>query len=389
MTLYEEYENGLEPIEYCQRAYKNLVRAVLIYADEEKLFDERDIKFTLDCILENGLLDYVGEKGDARDLLESTFKTKGDYIDPYFTCMMRDYVYDSIPEFLSVHSVKPVKKLNRDKSRTIESLSILNSDLEFLDCASVSGIVRPNNEDYACAIISPLNPNYKLLVMCDGMGGHNNGEIASEIVTKEIVSWFNNYSFSDDFGNLKKEIIDVLKKSKKLIRNVTCLSGTTITFAIIGENQTFIGNVGDSRTYVIKGGNLSQITKDDSTVWKEFYACNPPYYKKDDLRFLKGNNVLTDAIDDFPFDFHLQSYIIPNSYYDGILLFSDGVTDILSDETISRIYRDSDKKELLDNLLYEACYGDFDIPPTCYDEVMIPPMPGKDNASAALYLKLK
>ncbi len=388
MTLYEEYKDGLNIVDYCERAYKNLVTAVMLTADEEDLYDERDIKFAFESLITTGCLEFVTDKNCARKLLRDTFRTKEDYIDPYFTDMMKDYIYLNISEFLRIYSVRS-RSLNREESRTIKSMDVINSDLEFLDCATITGSVRPNNEDFVCATTSPLKPNYKLLVVCDGMGGQNRGEIASEIVSSEIVKWFNNYNFSSGFDNVKEEITNVLKQSKKLIKQETFLSGTTVTFAIIGENNTFIGNVGDSRTYTIKNGILEQITKDDSEVWEKFYNCEPQQLSKDDLRFLRNNNVLIDVIDDMPYDFELQSYIIPNSDYDGIILFSDGVTDILSDETISRIYRNSDKKELLDKLLYEACYGDFDIPRDDCDEVMYPPRPGKDNASIALYLKLK
>lgn len=388
MTLYEEYKNGLNIVDYCERAYKNLKIAIMLTADEEDLYDERDIKFTFESLIITGDLGFVSEKNGARKLLRDTFRTKEDYIDPYFTNMMKDYIYLNISEFLRIYSVRS-KSLNREESRTIKSMDVINSDLEFLDCATVTGPVRPNNEDFVCATTSPLNPDYKLLVVCDGSGGHNNGEIASELVSSEIVKWFNNYDFSSDFDNVKEEITNVLKESKELIRQETFLSGTTVTFAIVGENNTFIGNVGDSRTYTIKDGVLKQITKDDSDVWDEFYGCEPQKLTKDDLRFLINNFIIYDGIDDMPYAFNLQSYIIPNDDYDGVISFSDGVTDILSDETIMRIFKNSEKSKLLDRLLYEACYGDFDIPRDDCDEVMCPPRPGKDNASIALYLKLK
>ena len=186
---------------------------------------------------------------------------------------------------------------------------------------------------------------------------------------------------------MEKQISKVISTAKNILKNSYFMTGTTLTFAIVGENETFIGNVGDSRTYIIKDGVLKQITKDDSEVWEEFYESD--YFEKDDFRFLRNNNILTEAIDDYLRPVNLQTYTILNSLYDGILLVSDGVTDILSDKTITRILNETVDTDILDKLLYESCYGEPDFPTVDCDEILCPTLPGKDNASGVVYIKCK
>lgn len=391
MTLYEEYENGLNPVVYTQRAYKNLARAVLLTAEAENSYDERDIKTTWDAILDNGDVVFITEKNGAREIVRDSFKMFGDFIDSRLLAMIRDYKDESIADFLSMYFEK--KELGREADREFKSHFVSSNDLGFMDCASTTGIRRKNNEDFTGFVVSPLNENIKLLIVCDGMGGFNNGVEASKIVALEVINWFNSYDFSLGFDNLEDEIKKVIEVARLTIKKHYCMSGTTLTFAIVGERETFICNAGDSRAYIIKDGDLTQITRDDSEVWEKFYENQNPddlyTYKKDDLRFLPGNNVITNAVDDYVVPPVLNTFYISNSLYDSILLTTDGVTDILSDETIIRIFNETEDKDILDKLLYESCYGNPDFPPTNYDEFLYPTLPGKDNASGAVYIKKK
>lgn len=391
MTLYAEYENGLNPVVYTQRAYKNLVRAILLTADAEDLYDERDIEIIWEAILDNGDIVFITEKNGARDLVRNSFKMYGDFIDSRLLAMIRDYKEESIFDFLSMHLFK--KEITREDDRVLQSHFVSSKDSGFMDCASTTGIRRKNNEDFTGCLVSSLNENIKLLIVCDGMGGFNNGAEASKIVAEEIINWFNSYDFSLGFDNIETEIQKIIESARTIIKKHYFMSGTTLTFALVGERETFICNVGDSRAYIIKDGSLMQVTRDDSEVWEKFYDRENPNdlysYKKDDLRFLPGNNVLTSAVDDYVVPPVLNTFYISNNLYDSILLTTDGVTDILSDETIIRIFNETEDKDILDKLLYESCYGDPDFPPTNYDEFLHSILPGKDNASGAVYIKKK
>ncbi len=386
MTLYEEYINDFNLVVYCEKAYQILKKAVYVTAQVESMYDEKDIEVLWDFIIHNGNIECITEENDVRNIVKSSFKMFGDFIDPRLLAMIRDYENMGIADFIDTYLKE--KEVKREEVRAIKKLISLN-DLEFLDCASTTGLRRKNNEDFVCSIQSPINDKFKLLMVCDGMGGFNNGEMASKIVAEQIVNWFNSYDFSLGFDEIEMKIKGVIDNARKIIRESYFMSGTTLTFTVIGENETFIGNVGDSRTYIIKDGSLLQITKDDSEVWRMLYENAEVPLEKDDLRFLSNNNILTEAIDDYMASINLQTYYILNSSYDGILLVSDGITDILSDKSITKIINETTDIDVLDRLLSESCYSDPDFPTVYFDEILYPTLPGRDNASAAVYLKRK
>lgn len=280
--------------------------------------------------------------------------------------------------------------LDRDGSRLIKSLNVSNFDIEYLNCETTTGLLCKNNEDFAATIVSPINENYKLLVVCDGLGGENYGEEASMLVGLNLVEWFKSFDFNNlDFGIVKKLVIKELKEINQKLCKSYKGAATTLTAALVGENETLIINVGDSRTYYFTDGELFQVTKDDSLVWKLFYRNGKGKYKKDELRFLKLNGVITKYIGDIHY-FKINTYMVNNNSYDGLLLLSDGVTDIVSDKRIQEILNEKEYLIFLKELLKEACYCDSEFFEDGTKEGFLKSstIPGRDNATAAMYLKL-
>lgn len=384
MTLYEEYKNGLNLIVYCQKAYKNIEKAIRLAILEYGYYDKRDEKILWDYFIRIGNIELLDRNEDAINLIKTSFNMHGNYIDARQLAMIRDYDSMSINDFLNTYNQKVKKVIDRDKSRAIKIIK--GPKDKFLDCATAKGTIKKDNQDFTCAITSPINENCKLLIVCDGVGGSHQGDKASEIVTQEFINWFNSYNFND-LSQIENEINNIIEKARNTIKQKYNMSATTLTFAIVTEQETIIGNLGDSRTYTIYNKKLKQITKDDSEVWEE-YIEHPKYYQyeKDTLRFLPNNNILTDAIDYYPSQ-NLQIYHIQNNEYDGILLTSDGITDIISDDTIEKIIDENKKEEIIDKLLYESCFGKPSYPKEDEDEILYPTLPGKDNASAAIYIK--
>lgn len=281
-------------------------------------------------------------------------------------------------------------KANRKDSRLIKSMLTTSRDAEYLDCVTTTGLERTLNEDFAATVVSSTNENVKLLVLCDGMGGYECGEEASKFVVTNLVDWFNGFDFSNGLPeNIGKIVSSKIKKINRNLKREFRESATTLTMALIGEEETYVFNVGDSRTYAIKDNDLSQITKDDSEVWKYLYKNGKGNYTKDELRFITFNFSVTKCLGE-GFAFKISTEVIKNSAYDGLLLLSDGVTDILSDKTMKKLLNETRPDEFLETLLYEACYSDSEYfddnrrKKLHYKETV----PGYDNATAAMYLKL-
>lgn len=258
---------------------------------------------------------------------------------------------------------------------------------------SDKGLIRNKNEDRVEVLYHPADPDIKLLAVADGMGGRRYGEIASSFVIDKLCYWF--CSLSSDILNQTVTVVDLLrieidKWNEELIFNYgeNCL-GTTLTLALVNKTKTIILNIGDSRCYIYKDKNLLQVTDDDSNVWL--------YYKKgqvekDDLRYFSTSNIINACIGLNRELCKVKSIILDNNNYELLLLVTDGITDLLTDEKIKFLINNNRKDQILDNIVKEAVYVDQDlcIPSRLkrrYFESFYVPSHGKDNASAAIFIK--
>lgn len=277
---------------------------------------------------------------------------------------------------------------NRKRKNPKKTIENVNND-GVLDSLSNAGLVRNNNEDRVVTVVHPQNNNLKLLAVADGVGGHENGEVASNFAITTLQKWFTN--LNADLINNSKYIQKSMGQIIKFINNYLFIvkswrngCGTTLTCAIINNYDTIIANIGDSRAYIVKDNGIKQITRDDSLVW---YYYESGDISKEEIRFHKQSSLITKYVGP---DFNIEPEIIKirNNSYDGLLLFTDGVTDCISDSKIEKIVTKSSKKKLVQNIIKEAVYGK---PPKRIpkgDEFCVP-INGKDNASVAIYFKEK
>ena len=127
--------------------------------------------------------------------------------------------------------------------------------MEILETKSDIGLIREENEDTAISISHPKNKKIKLLLVADGMGGRDHGEIASNFVANSIKKWFQQKSpavlkDTELTEKLLKRYIKTLNTSliKKYGEDNL---GTTLTVAIVNLKETLILNVGDSITSLL------------------------------------------------------------------------------------------------------------------------------------------
>lgn len=247
------------------------------------------------------------------------------------------------------------------------------------------GLVRDRNEDSSITISHPRNDNIKMLAVADGLGGHSKGDFASRFVILSLAKWFLN----EDINTFKTSAIVSVKLYDYIIEINNYLydkeydkskCATTLTVAIILEKYTIIANIGDSRAYALIDNQLKQLTKDDSYVWT-FYENGK--YTKDELRFHQYNNIVTKCIG-HSMNIKPSVIRIANDSYNGLLLLTDGVSDCLSDDKINYIIHN--KKDILKALINEAVYHKQNNHiPNGIEFIDI--KNGKDNATAALYMK--
>lgn len=243
-----------------------------------------------------------------------------------------------------------------------------------------------------------MHPNdikIKLLAVADGIGGKQGGEIASNYVTRRLYDFFvttDKEKLNDTLtiaNLLKDEIIGI--NNSLISKYGENTLGTTLTLSLVNHNQTIILNIGDSRAYTYKDNNLSQITDDDSIVWS--------YYKygevdKEELRFLANANIINGCIGLNNDLCKPKITFKDNDSYDMLLLLTDGVTDLLTDEKIKFLINNTKKDEIIDNLIKEAVHIDQElyIPTKLrfkYLNNVYLPKKGEDNATVALLIKKK
>jgi len=150
--------------------------------------------------------------------------------------------------------------------------------------ASHVGMVRELDEDSLCVFTlagvyeSVAAPVLGLFIVADGMGGHEGGEVASKLAVQRIAEQlikrvllprFTGKSEADrDFVGqlLRKAIADANKEIYGLAQQRANDMGCTLTMAMVVDGTAYIANVGDSRTYIQRAGQLRQVTKDHSLV---------------------------------------------------------------------------------------------------------------------------
>lgn len=188
---------------------------------------------------------------------------------------------------------------------------------------------KSRNEDSAYA-------GPELLVLCDGMGGHAAGDVASSLVVGELVHLDGESHGADDSLDILERAIEEANSRLADVMEVYPDSdgmGTTCIAMMRAGSKLAVANIGDSRAYLLRGGRLSQITKDHSFVQQlldegrisEDEALHHPQ------RSLV-TRVLTGRPEDQP-DLSLRELRAG----DRLMICSDGLTDYVSQDTVAEI----------------------------------------------------
>ncbi|HEU5171089.1 MAG TPA: Stp1/IreP family PP2C-type Ser/Thr phosphatase [Gemmatimonadales bacterium] len=213
------------------------------------------------------------------------------------------------------------------------------------------GVVRSGNED-----------NYLMLsdrgvfIVADGMGGHAAGEVASEMAVRIT---------SREIGSVRgltepqvgERVRAAIRMANDAIFERTLMEhdkrgmGTTATVLVLLRGRYLIGQVGDSRAYLLRNGTLSQLTKDHSYVQEQVDAG---LLTPEQARVHPYSNVITRCVG-------ASMDVAPDLYFgalqtgDIVLLASDGLTGMLEDEQLVKILGgNGDPQSWVDRLITEA-----------------------------------
>lgn len=225
-------------------------------------------------------------------------------------------------------------------------------------CKTDMGRVRENNEDkfeyFVPDTDQELAAKGMVFVVCDGMGGHEAGQIASELATKTFIDVYRHHS-ADTEGALKGAVAAANRFVHDVGRTVPSRKGmgATLSALVLLQDKAYVAQVGDSRVYRVKGGELQQVTVDHTWVEETVRAG---VMSREDAERSPYRHMITRAIGpeaEVPPDIFEMSL----GAGDVFMLCSDGVTNHVSDEEIHRLLGEWGPSEAAWRLVGAALVG--------------------------------
>jgi protein phosphatase len=228
--------------------------------------------------------------------------------------------------------------------------------------ATDPGCVRKNNEDNFA-----VEPELGLLLVADGMGGHNSGEVAADIASKTIVEFARRMlggakSLLPEGGTpslsprgrqleyfVKTANTMIFEKGREFPKNAGM--GTTVVAALMDGKSLTVAHVGDSRLYLWRNGGLSQLTEDHSLVGEQV--------KRGQITAAEAarsnlQNILTRALG-AEGDVQVDVADHPLLPGDLVLLATDGLSKMVTDDEVARtIEADPEPQAVVDALIAKA-----------------------------------
>lgn len=231
-----------------------------------------------------------------------------------------------------------------------------------IESATDIGKARDHNEDAYLALGRDLIPQGidGLLLVADGMGGHAAGEVASQMAVDGILdrlskqtngfSKLNDKEFQNILTSIIEEVNQIVWESGRQPAKLGM--GTTCTLAAIRFGKLFLAQVGDSRAYLLRNGKLRQLTIDHSWV-EEAVAQN--ILTREQARVHPNRNIITRAIG-LDNSVSVDIDVIHLRKGDFLLLCSDGLNSMITDEEILKIIKDNQLSQVC-NALIEGANG--------------------------------
>ena len=214
-----------------------------------------------------------------------------------------------------------------------------------------AGLVRSGNEDHYLML-----SDRGIFIVADGMGGHAAGEIASEMAV-----WITSHGIGSVRGMSDEAASDRVRTAIQAANDAILERavsegdkqgmGTTATVLVLREGRYLIGQVGDSRAYLLRDGQLLQLTKDHSYVQE---LVDAGLITPDQARGHPCSGMITRCVGasrEVEPDIHFGSL----EQGDILLLASDGLTGMLEDEHLIRILSsDGEPQQWVDRMITEA-----------------------------------
>ncbi len=215
------------------------------------------------------------------------------------------------------------------------------------------GMIRSGNEDN---FFAEADDRRGVFVVADGMGGHAAGEVASEMAVQIVSRHLLSLTSVRDRASAEK-LAQAMRDANRAIYDRMLAEvdkqgmGTTASVLVLSDNQFLIGQIGDSRIYLLRDGALTQLTKDHSYVQEQVDAG---LLTPEQARYHPYSNVITRCVG--------ASESVDADIYEGemkpgdvFLLASDGLTGMVDDRRLqAMLLARSGPGRIVDALIAEA-----------------------------------
>jgi protein phosphatase len=219
-----------------------------------------------------------------------------------------------------------------------------------------TGIARDHNED-AIAIQEDDGCGYYLAIVCDGMGGHNAGELASAMAVNIIAEHVRTHFHQRDVPTIVREAVELANGQidAQAAENPEASGMGCTTVMVIGTRErAWVAHVGDSRAYRVNGAEMKQITADHTLVQEmvqsglitEAQAAIHPYRGRISRCIGHGKNRFEPDVTEFRLERD-----------DNVLLCSDGLSDVVEPDEIEKLVRQRDVRSACRRLIEAANKG--------------------------------
>jgi protein phosphatase len=226
--------------------------------------------------------------------------------------------------------------------------------LEFFSALD-TGRARSNNEDAV-----RIDEGLALAVLADGMGGYNAGEVASamavDCVREDVARWLAQPSSGRDEEEIRRALMASASHANRAVFSASqsrpefAGMGTTLVTALFNDDRVWVGHIGDSRAYRLRGGKLEQLSRDHSLLQEQIDAG---LLTPEEAVYSMNRNLVTRAVGVEP---EVELEVVGHELRSGdiVLLCSDGLSDMLPDAAIAQVMRASDSLEGMAQALIAA-----------------------------------
>lgn len=198
-----------------------------------------------------------------------------------------------------------------------------------------------------------------LLVVCDGMGGAAAGEVASRMAADRLATELGAADFSSSSPDQIASLMDHAVQQANADIHAAAVAnpnqkgmGTTLTAAVVTPGRLYVSQVGDSRAYLLRKGNLNQLTKDQSLIGQ---LIEEGTLTEEEAEKLGGRNIVLQAVG-VEENLRVDTKYWPLLRGDQLLVCSDGLTGMVKDAQVKEILLASpdDLHKAAENLISEA-----------------------------------